>query len=184
MVSKNRFSKLLSKTNTMGVLKYLGPTYLEIYGPDCLLVSVKNCKIKHVKLLLDIGVDIESFDEITGDTCLSLSVYGGDPNLVRLLIERGCIVHATDFNGTTPLSKAIGMSREKHILSRCKGKNDVVGVVNTFLSGGASIHQLDVWGRSTIVEAVCESDEIYRDCILKTIFSYGAPCEILGIPNQ
>ncbi len=205
MVSYKRVSKLLSTTNSIRFLKYLGPRFVERYGPECLLISARRCKMKHVKLLLDMGVDIESFDEITGDTSVFLAVYGGDPRLVRFLIERGCLVGATDFNGVTPLSKAIGMTREKHISSRCRGKNDIVGVINTLLSGGADVHQRDVHGRSTIVEAMCESDEIYRDHILNTIFIYGAPCDpvvpefqsfpyllnfieermhILGIPDQ
>ena len=94
----------------------------------------KDPNVEVVKVLCEIGVDLEQKDEY-GKTALGLeccgkniAIYGSgvkyhsNPRIVKTLLEHGASVHAKDIHGSTPLLAACGSEMLEVVQTPCRCK--------------------------------------------------------------
>jgi ankyrin repeat protein len=94
-----------------------------------------------VDLLLDLGVPVASryegdgyFDLAEDSTALHVAAWKGVPSTVRLLIDRGAAVNATDAKGRTPLMRAVQATVDSYWTER-----RTPHTVRALLEAGASL---------------------------------------------
>jgi len=93
---------------------------------------------KLIRALIDSGARIEGKGP-RGKTPLHMLVFHGDLENIKLLINKGADVNATDSIGQTPIMFGIHL-----------GKGDQVDVIDLLISKGADIKKKDVFGRSSL----------------------------------
>jgi len=135
-------------------------------GNSAFLLACDNCDENIMKLLLEYGTDINSYDDY-GFTPLLQSSSEGDLNRVKYLIKYGAKIDATDSYNNTSLILA------------CKYGH--LDVVNFLLKNGANVDVRNING-DTPLNATCfalylSSDDIYRS-IVKLLLSYNANVNI------
>jgi ankyrin repeat protein len=92
---------------TSVILLAAGQGYGGIRGEGPRLpVPTEDMAIDSVRLLLERGADIHSFND-AGNTVLHAAVSRGD-HLVKFLVEKGALVNARNKAGSTPLDIASG----------------------------------------------------------------------------
>lgn len=92
-----------------------------------------NGDIEVVKLLLNLGVDVNAKDDISGCTALMFATQNNYKKLVQILLERGADVNAqVDDSNSTPLMAAV--------------QRDNKAIVKILLDAGANIDAEDYYG--------------------------------------
>ena len=86
-----------------------------------------------------------------GATVLHFAAKGGNVDLVRELVVRGCDVNAVKANGYTPLRVAAACGRTKAVCELIK-----LGAAKSVVAGiyGAPVHQATYYGHVEVVEAL------------------------------
>jgi ankyrin repeat protein len=86
-------------------------------SPSPLFEAAVRRELGKVKELLAAGRDPNEEDGPSGQRALLAAAFNGDVELVRLLLDAGADVDATDMHGNTPLSKAVykyGQDNERY----------------------------------------------------------------------
>jgi ankyrin repeat protein len=107
-----------------------------VHGRIPLWINAKLGLSMAVEVLLELGADTESKDEIEGRTALSWAAGQGNETVVELLLGKGANLEARDKLGRTPLSWAAG--------------HGYVSVVNLLLEKGADLESKDLIGRTPL----------------------------------
>ncbi|GJD04065.1 ankyrin repeat protein [Colletotrichum higginsianum] len=144
-------------------------------GQSALSTSAQFGDMDNVKILLDLGADVESRDA-QGRTPLSHAVGGdGRPDVVRLLLEHGADSESIDGEGRNPLSIAVeqGCDDTTQIMldHGCRvnvadngGRTPIsyglwhASRVETLIKHGADVEAKDHIGRSPLMHAVLAAD--------------------------
>ena len=79
----------------------------ESWGQSPLMIAVKQGNLEFVKYLLTQGPHLESVDHLDQQTALHVACCGRDVDIVRCLLNAGCIINPLDKNNSTPLQLAI-----------------------------------------------------------------------------
>lgn len=79
----------------------------ESWGQSPLMVAVKQGNLEFVKYILTQGPDLESVDHLDQQTALHIACCGRDFDIVRCLLEAGCVINPLDKDNHTPLYLAI-----------------------------------------------------------------------------
>lgn len=79
----------------------------ESWGQSPLVIAVKQDHLEFVKYFLTQGPDLESVDYLDKQTALHVACCGRDVDIVRCLLDAGCVINPVDKNGCTPLHLAI-----------------------------------------------------------------------------
>ena len=114
-----------------------------------------------VRLMLDLGFDAGSGRSkppwVRGETALHVAAWRGRPATVKLLIERGAPLEATDARGDTPLALALRAFVEQ---SEWTPHNYAIEIALALLSAGARIES----AKLTLAAAVCleRADDVAR----------------------
>ncbi|WQF89332.1 Putative NACHT nucleoside triphosphatase, P-loop containing nucleoside triphosphate hydrolase [Colletotrichum destructivum] len=123
-------------------------------GHSVLSASAKVGKVDNVKILLDLGADVESRDA-QGRSPLSHAVGEyGCPDVVRLLLEHGADPESIDDEGRNPLSIAVEQGPD--------------GMAEVLLDHGCRVNVADNGGRTPISYCWLDARRI------KTLIKHGA----------
>ena len=79
----------------------------ESWGQSPLMIAVKQGNLEFVKYLLTQRPDLESVDHLDKQTSLHVACCGRDFDIVRSLLDAGCLISPLDKNNCTPLHLAI-----------------------------------------------------------------------------
>ena len=79
----------------------------ESWGQSPLMIAVKQGNLEFVKYLLTQGPSLESVDHLDKQTALHVACCGRDFEIVRSLLDAGCVISPLDKNNCTPLHLAI-----------------------------------------------------------------------------
>jgi ankyrin repeat protein len=130
-----------AKSNARSVLHFLIESDCDVnakslFGVAPLHEAARRGYAEAGQMLLDAGarVDIKGYNR--GNTPLHIASAEGRENMVRLLIQRGASLDATDSCGTTPLMSAV--------------QNDQIRVAVCLLSRGAQIDSADKFGDTAL----------------------------------
>lgn len=134
-------ASFLLNFNTLNIRRFFDWTISDFFGKlDILASEVLKCAMntthkwaaadRHeaeavVKLLLEKGIELETKDEIYGQTPLLWAIKEGHEAIVKLLLKKGIELETEDNNGRTPLSWAVGKGYEaivKLLLEKGAGK--------------------------------------------------------------
>lgn len=122
-------------------------------GKSALAYAVINGHTEVVKLCLATKARVDASER---EKLTSLLMEAGNPDIARLLIEKGAVVNATDTHKQTPLMQQIG-----------QGKNDVAKLL---IEKGADIHAVDAQGLDLMDRAVDNGqEELVKSLIEKGI---------------
>lgn len=114
---------------------------------DPLFLSVEIKKPDIIKLLLERGADPDSFFTEDPPTSLHLAADNGDVEAIQALLDGGALVDPRDFDGATPLFRAVGLGHfEAAKLLLQRGANS-----RTWRLDGISVFDL-AEGHSKILE--------------------------------
>ncbi len=111
------------------------PLFLAVLIAACvfdspLLSAIKSNDLPKIRILLDSGQDVNGELDDEKRSALLLGSFYGDPELIKLLIEKGADVNATDKYGRTAL----------HFAARA-GKCENIGVLVT---SGAQLERTEI----------------------------------------
>uniref|UniRef100_A0A8C4QT36 NFKB inhibitor epsilon n=1 Tax=Eptatretus burgeri TaxID=7764 RepID=A0A8C4QT36_EPTBU len=98
-----------------GALQRNARPLLELYnyhGLNCLHLAVLQRDITMVELLLQLGVNLKSYESRSGRTALHLATELHEPAIVDRLVCYGADLNARTFSGCTPLHLAVGLGDE------------------------------------------------------------------------
>lgn len=115
-------------------------------GNKLLAEFAGNGNTKGVQQLLDLGVPVNAlydgdpyFDIAKDSTALHVAAWKAWPSVVKLLIERGASVNATDAKGRTPLMLAVKACVDSYWVNRRSPES-----VKALLEAGASVNGIEV----------------------------------------
>lgn len=134
--------------------KSSGPTLSQPQSRE-LLDLVTDRKVEELQDHIKSNIKYESEMRTTldkGRTFLHYAVYRGKPEIVDLLLEKGCLPDATDKLGRTPLHYAVA--------------NNKIKVIPCLVREGASVNCLDSEGRSPLHYAALGG---YREIAFKLV---------------
>ena len=97
------------------------------YGENLLCIAAHDNQFTLTKLLLDCGADVKSVNDF--GTALYCAVWGGNLDIVQLLLDKGASPSGRGEHGETPLQLAVR-----------KGYSDIV---NVLLASGADMSVID-----------------------------------------
>jgi len=128
--------------------------FTEFMEPDEeLLEAAAGGDVRKVRRLLELGIFIDTRDEYDERTPLHLSAYYGRVSVVRLLLEYGADVEATDSDGCTPLHLAAFKGHLSVVKLLLEYGADVDAIDN---DGGTPLHLAAANGHKDIVELLLE----------------------------
>ena len=120
---------------------------LDKQGNTALHYAVMNRKTSLVRLLLDVGADVNvKSKKWWGTTALHQAVYKKDEHMVSVLLEAGADVHAIDQDGSTPLHYAAaegGVGNIQILIDRGADANAAENDGNTPLNRAISNNHMD-----------------------------------------
>ena len=108
--------------------------YLE---PDALMSAARNGDLDEIKMLLQLGVDIDGKDD-HGYTALMWAAFKGHADIVRLLIEEDADMNLKSARGTTPLIFSV------------KGGGGYTEIAQLLIDSGALLDEKDNDNRTAL----------------------------------
>lgn len=141
------------------------------YEGSALHVAVDHCHLPVVKLLVSLGVDLESRDAY-GETPLHLAVYKKDLSVLSYLIHQGACIHAQNQKRETPLHIATfnsdlcmvnalldaGASSDSQDFENwtplhCAVHNNCIEIVKALLNASADVNKTNKFGATALLIA-------------------------------
>ena len=90
----------------------LGVNSQDDTGTPMLNLACRTDNFEFVKMLLDLGADVNSLSEDRGYTAVMDAVWRGNEKITRYLIEKGAELNKINKEGQTNLILAVGANRE------------------------------------------------------------------------
>ena len=145
---------------------------------------LRNGDVGKLRNALNKGASVNGQDE-KGNTPLMLAAVYGNADSVRLLIERGADVNATNMFGATALMRSAGDYEKLRLLVNAGANVNARSVfgntplllasrpansdraIELLLKGGANIHATNNWGATPLMAAVASGNEKSVSLLLK-----------------
>ncbi|XP_064648812.1 ankyrin repeat and SOCS box protein 13-like [Lineus longissimus] len=171
-------------------------------GQTPLMKACKECNVSAVKLLLQYGASVNlKFQRFDKKSVLFYAIFGGNPEIVKLLLDAGADASLPVDSTTSPLSMAVhhsyaAMSKYqicqmllRHgadvdaidqtfhcsaLSTACGRKNVPAKLVRLLLEYGANVNYTDGVSPSPLVKYLLTSRESYDFDVVHTLIKYGA----------
>ncbi len=122
-------------------------------GETPLMLAVRSGEVDAVKVLLDVGANINETETWNGQSALMWAAVEGHVPVVQMLIDHGADIHARSNSGATPL-----------LFAARTGSMDVVGAL---LAAGSDVNEKRPDGATPLLVAVINGHEDLVDLLLE-----------------
>ncbi len=143
---------------------------------EALIDAVQNEDVAQVKKLIAEGANVNTVAPGYGTTPLMLAATVRNPEMVKMLLDKGAKVNVADRRGITPLWEAVhemwGMDVDK---------KDTIEVVKMLLSKGANVNARNFLGQTVLGEAARRNNPELMKMLLAKKPKVNIPDSMMGM---